>query len=601
MPAPKHYLGIEGGGTRTVAFIVDAHGRFVRRLESGPANLKLLTDDQLYQRLREIALASPKPIALCIGLAGAWSAGDCRRIHRAAGRLWTNTPCHATNDLETALAAAQHQRGDSKMAQVLILSGTGSSCYARRRDGQSIKVGGWGHVLGDKGSGYEIAVAALKAVIEVNDRTGKWPNLGTRFLRALQLNEPIDLIGWAQSVGKAEISRLAVEVFAARHDPLARAVLQEAAARLAQDATTCARRIVRPGTAIEFLAAGSNLMKQAGYRALLFRELRRLWPNARLSYLKRESVWGAVELARRLHAAPGPQPPLSGLAFPPTSPASRPLVISRRLSPTEERNPRSMKLDRLPVARAVRLMLSEEARVPILLRSHAPQITKVVSAVVRAFKQGGRLFYIGAGTSGRLGVLDASECPPTFRCPPEMVQGIIAGGQRAIFESVEGAEDDVSAGAQALRFREVGSRDVVVGIAASGTTPFVWGALREARRHRATTVLLCFNPYLKIPRELRPDVLIAPGLGPEFLTGSTRLKSGTATKLILNIFTTLAMVKIGKVVSNLMVDLNPANVKLRHRATRIVEELTGVDSASAAVALERSGWVIKKAIARLRR
>jgi N-acetylmuramic acid 6-phosphate (MurNAc-6-P) etherase len=140
---------------------------------------------------------------------------------------------------------------------------------------------------------------------------------------------------------------------------------------------------------------------------------------------------------------------------------------------------------------------------------------------------------------------------------------------------------------------------VVVGIAASGTTPFVWGALREAKRRGAQTVLLCFNPYLKIPKKWRPDILIAPGLGPEILTGSTRLKAGTATKLILNIFTTLAMAQTGKVMSNLMVDLLPSNVKLRDRATRIVQELTGVDYAAARLALEKSGWVIKKAVARL--
>jgi N-acetylmuramic acid 6-phosphate etherase len=182
-----------------------------------------------------------------------------------------------------------------------------------------------------------------------------------------------------------------------------------------------------------------------------------------------------------------------------------------------------------------------------------------------------------------------------------MVQGIIAGGDVALRKSIEGAEDNMVAGAKAIKERRVSGRDVVVGIAASGTTPFVWGALREAKRRKSTTVLVCFNPYLKIPREFQPTVVIAPNLGPEVLTGSTRLKAGTATKLLLNIFSTLAMVKSGKVVSNLMVDLNPANVKLRERAVRIVRELTKADDASARSALERSGWGIKKAIARLKR
>jgi len=194
--------------------------------------------------------------------------------------------------------------------------------------------------------------------------------------------------------------------------------------------------------------------------------------------------------------------------------------------------------------------------------------------------------------------LDASECPATFRTPPELVQGIIAGGQTALWQAVEGAEDDAEAGQRALEFRGVNGRDVVLGIAASGTTPFVWGALREAKRRAATTVLICFNPFLKISRALRPNVVLAPNIGPELLTGSTRLKAGTATKLLLNLFTTLAMVRLGKVRSNLMIHLNPANRKLRDRAVRIVGELTQADYPAAQAALERTGWVVKDAIAR---
>jgi N-acetylmuramic acid 6-phosphate etherase len=274
---------------------------------------------------------------------------------------------------------------------------------------------------------------------------------------------------------------------------------------------------------------------------------------------------------------------------------------SLKMSPTEERNPKSIKLDQMPLGKAIRLMLSEDAKIPQKLLKEARKIEKVTEAIAKAFRQGGRLFYIGAGTSGRLGVLDASECPPTFRSPPKMVQGIIAGGNRALRKSVEGTEDDSGAGAKEIQSRKVDGRDVVVGIAASGTTPFVWGALREAKRRGAATVLVCFNPYLEVPKEYQPRIVIAPNLGPELLTGSTRLKAGTATKLLLNIFSTLAMVKSGKVIGNLMVDLNPANVKLRDRATRIVQQFADVDYATARETLERNGWVIKKAVARLKK
>jgi N-acetylmuramic acid 6-phosphate etherase len=259
-----------------------------------------------------------------------------------------------------------------------------------------------------------------------------------------------------------------------------------------------------------------------------------------------------------------------------------------------------MNLDRLSLDAAVSLMLSEDATIPRRLLEVRRPITSALRAIVRAFKQGGRLFYVGAGSSGRLGVLDASECPPTFSAPPELVQGIIAGGQTALWRSIEGAEDDAAAGSRAAAGRKLTRRDVVVGIAASGTTPFVWGALAEAKRCHATTILLCFNPFLDIPRRIRPTILIAANLGPEILTGSTRLKAGTATKLVLNLFTTLSMVQMGKVLSNLMVDVRPTNAKLQDRAVRIVRELTGADPAGARAALDQSRWVVRDAVARLR-
>jgi N-acetylmuramic acid 6-phosphate etherase len=277
-----------------------------------------------------------------------------------------------------------------------------------------------------------------------------------------------------------------------------------------------------------------------------------------------------------------------------------PVVRSTRLSPTEQRNPRSLNLDRLSAGAAVELMLSEEAKVTRALLAKKHLLARAVQVVARAFQQGGRLFYIGAGTSGRLGVLDASECPPTFRTDPDMVQGIIAGGDVALRRAVEGAEDDAPAGAREIQTRRITARDVVVGIAASGTTRFVWGALSAAKRRRAKTMLVCFNPYLGIPRAMRPDLVIAPDLGPEVLTGSTRLKAGTATKLILNLLTTLAMVQIGKVASNLMVDVHPSNAKLRTRAGRIVRELTGAEEVAAVQALENTGWVIRAACRRLK-
>lgn len=259
-----------------------------------------------------------------------------------------------------------------------------------------------------------------------------------------------------------------------------------------------------------------------------------------------------------------------------------------------------MRLDKLSERDTIRLMLEEDERIPQAIRKEEARIARAVRLIVRAFRDGGRLFYVGAGTSGRLGVLDASECPPTFQTSPELVQGIIAGGQRALWEAVEGAEDDSKAGAAAIEFRGVGRHDVVVGIAASGRTPFVWGALAEAKARGSRTVLLTFNPHARITREGRPDLVISPNVGPEVLTGSTRLKAGTATKLILNIFTTVAMVRLGKVLSNLMIDVKASNAKLRDRAIRIVQQISGATYDEAHDALRKHAWRIKDACARLR-
>lgn len=262
---------------------------------------------------------------------------------------------------------------------------------------------------------------------------------------------------------------------------------------------------------------------------------------------------------------------------------------------TERRNPRSARLDACTAAELVALQNAEDATVAAAVGATAPELTRAVELVADAFARGGRLLYVGAGTSGRLGVLDAAECPPTFRTPPEQVVGIIAGGARALLRAVEGAEDDVNAGIAGIDGERVTSRDVVVGIAASGGTPFVRAALGRAQALGARTVLVaCTAP----PAVLRDtcDVCIVALTGPELVTGSTRLKAGTATKLILNTLTTASLVLAGKTWGNLMVDLKATNVKLRDRAERIVMEAAALDRASATAVLQAADGDVKTAI-----
>lgn len=261
---------------------------------------------------------------------------------------------------------------------------------------------------------------------------------------------------------------------------------------------------------------------------------------------------------------------------------------------SEAANPASADIDLLPTAAMLERINAEDARVAPAVAAVLPQIAQAVEAIAAALRAGGRLVYVGAGTSGRLGVLDASECPPTFSTAPGQVLGLIAGGDRALRTAVEGAEDDPAAGAAAVEGAGVGGRDVVVGIAASGRTPFVLGALRAARAAGAVTVALTCNPGSALAAEA--GIEIAPPVGPEVIAGSTRMKAGTAQKLVLNMLSTGAMIRLGRVHGNLMVELQATNAKLTARAARIVMAATGCDAGTAQAILADTGGEVKLAI-----
>ena len=268
------------------------------------------------------------------------------------------------------------------------------------------------------------------------------------------------------------------------------------------------------------------------------------------------------------------------------------------MQPTESRNLDSTNIDVKSTSEIVQIFHEEDRKAVAAVEAESEAIARAIELCINAFRSGGRLFYVGAGTSGRLGVLDASECPPTFSTPPEMVQGIIAGGDVALRRSVEGEEDKPESGASAVRERQLTQRDVIVGIASSGRTPYVIGALKEAHAVGATTMFLCCVPP---PEQLTEWVthFITPIVGPEIIAGSTRLKAGTATKLVLNMLTTVSMIKLGKVYDNLMVDVHASNTKLVARSIRIVQAVTGVDTAVAEKALAQAGGHAKLAIVML--
>ena len=264
---------------------------------------------------------------------------------------------------------------------------------------------------------------------------------------------------------------------------------------------------------------------------------------------------------------------------------------------TETRNPRTMGIDTAPLAEVVRLLHEEDRVAVAAVEPELPYIVRAVEIVEDAFRNGGRLFYVGAGTSGRLGVLDAAECPPTFGTPPEQVQGLIAGGREAMFRAQEGAEDHESNGAEAVDAAGVTDRDVVCGIAASRRTPYVVGAVARAREIGARTLFVTCNPRSQFALDV--DVAICPDVGPEPIMGSTRMKSGTATKLVLNAISTATMIRLGKVYENMMVDLQMTNLKLVERSKRIVMTATGVDYDQASATLDAAEGHVKTALVML--
>ena len=269
---------------------------------------------------------------------------------------------------------------------------------------------------------------------------------------------------------------------------------------------------------------------------------------------------------------------------------------------TEQRNPASMDIDARSIPEIVRIINDEDKKVALAVETQLDYIAKAVELVVRAFKTGGRLLYAGAGTSGRLGVLDAAECPPTYGTDPSLIQGIIAGGKEAMFKAQEGAEDKEENGAHDIDRLNIGSKDIVCGIAASLRTPYVVGAVKQAKKRGAHTLYVTTNPreilYSQNFAELAQaiDVAICPVVGPEVIMGSTRMKSGTAQKMVLNILTTAAMVRLGKVYENMMIDLQMTNLKLRERAKRVVMTITGVSYEAATEFLEKADGHVKAAL-----
>ncbi len=590
-------LGVEGGGTKTAWVLVERDGADLRILNQGklpPSNFRLVTPD----RLRTIFSELPKQI----DRAGVFLAGcaveDQPALSHICAEIWPSAKIITGNDRDSGLAAALG-RGEG----IVVNAGSGSSVTGRRGD-KIENAGGWGHILGDAGGGYFLVIQALRFILSEYDLHRGEVQFTAKILRALCLNNLDELVRWAQTADKMEIALLAPVVFeaAAGGDARVMEIIEEGARVLGEytEAVASRLRLLAP----KVVLMGGLFHRDSIYTHAFRRRLKKNLPDARVATAERPPELGAAWLAAELG---------DHVTF--HSKLSHNEIENLAEAITEQRNPRSENLEKLSPRALVDLFVEEEKFVEGALRGAIADLSRAIEIVTESLRNGGRLFYVGAGSSGRIGVLDASEIPPTFGASPDLVQGVIAGGATALYRSVEGAEDEESAGALAMDERGIKNGDVVIGITASGRTPFVLGALRRANSSGGKTVLLTCNPATRAvvagvspaeyeaasdaPRNVIVDLVIHLAVGPEVLTGSTRLKAGTATKVALNIISTGAMVALGKVRGNLMIDLYTSSGKLRDRAVRVVAQLAGCDYDSARNMLEASGWNLRGVVGKL--
>lgn len=571
-------LAFEGGATHTRAGVVHK-GALLAVAEGGPCNP---TAYGLAASLRglveagEAALAAYKgarPTVAAVGSAGAVDAAQKRGLGTAICRHFGLARAVVGTDLHPLLLANAWDGPG-----ILAIAGTGSNVLARGADGRLVQVGGRGTLLGDEGSGYMIAAEALRRAARAVDGWGAATRLAEALPRAAGVANVDALIGWGALASKRDIAALCAAVFeaAGAGDVAARECIEHQAALLADQVLAAARQVGEGGAALHNVFGVGGLFERYPLFTAVF--------NARLA-------------DAGMHYTP---PPVTGpvavavLARLASVPAWAEEVRAGAAAdlPGTEALPDTPPLDGLSPRELVDVMFSAERRVGECLARNAGPVAAVVEAAVQALRAGGRMLYAGAGTSGRLGVLDAAECGPTFGVGEEVIRAIIAGGENALREAVEGAEDDAEAGAAAIAGAGVDERDLLIGIAASGRTPFVAGALAEAARRGARTALVA----CVAEPGLRADLVVSLDTGPEALPGSTRLKAGTATKIVLNAISTGAMALSGRVYEGRMVAMRPSNTKLRARAVRMTAELAACDAVRAEAALVASDWDIRAAL-----
>ncbi|MDZ7871002.1 MAG: N-acetylmuramic acid 6-phosphate etherase [Rheinheimera sp.] len=578
---PVYLLGIDGGGSKTLALLCDAQGVELAQASSGPAHL---TNDltgacdtvlQLITTVLQQAKLTPAQIVLVVGIAGA---GDDRLKQHLLTTLKPEqfAGCYVTTDAKTSLHGA-----NSGAPVVAIALGTGSVAMRLDQSQQEQQVGGWGFNIGDEGGGAAMGKAAVRAALWEQDcHSQSYSSLAQYIFSVIGQNKT-DMLTWLRQANANQYAALAPRVIElAGSCPAALGVLHKHAADV-----ELLIRATRADTELPVVVLGGLAAATVPYLSARVQS----WCQS----AKADSVRGAVQIARQLAdvAKPGMPPPATSSANDVAA-----IALARQLSqlPTESRAALRLDLAGLDSESLLKTLNQADQTVPHAVALAIPTLATLVDRIVDAFAVGGRLIYLGAGTSGRLGVLDAVECPPTFSVKPEQVVGLIAGGHSAMFRAKEGAEDDEALAVADLTAIGFSARDVLVGIAASGRTPYVIAGLRYARSLGALTAGISCNPATEVLH--CADLAICAAVGPEVLSGSTRLKAGTAQKLLLNMISTAAMIRSGKVYQDLMVDLHASNAKLKARALNIISQATGCSLEQAAYLLQQADQSVKLAI-----
>ncbi|MHB8626126.1 MAG: N-acetylmuramic acid 6-phosphate etherase [Aggregatilineales bacterium] len=585
-------IGINGGGTHTDLIAVRRDRHILARAEAGPANYHNVgisaVRETLHAAIADLIRRGGQPpgdlIAIGAGLAGLDRQPDHAQFEAIFGEICPGVPVALDNDAIVALIA-----GAGRPVGVVEICGTGSIGYGLNAAGERARCGGWGYHI-DPGSGYMIGHHILLEIGRADDGVTGPTALTDRILTRLGLQSPSDLIGWMYAPERRvpDFAALAVEAVRAsesdRPDVTAIGILVNAADALAQDAITIARRL-RFTEPFPLVLSGTLLIRSTVLRERFIEAVQTVMPHAVPVVETPESphdpMFGAALMA--LARVGEPWPDSMSLKLPPT----------RRI--TERRNRLTVDIATRPTLDLVRMMNIEDRRLAAQITPELPQIAALIDAAAARFITGGRLIMAGAGTSGRLAVLDAVECRPTFGVSSDQVIGLIAGGTSAVTGSIEGAEDSETGGRAAIVELKVGVADTVIGIAASGSTPYVQGVLREATERVALTGAIVNVPDSPVAALAQYPIVLP--VGPEVIMGSTRLRAGTAQKLALNMLTTGIMVRAGRTFGNLMTDVQMSNAKLKGRARVIVSEATGLSETMAAALLDQCYGEIKTAIA----